>query len=131
MVWRLTSNRLATYDAFFVITFGKSGLKRKMYYPILIFVDISCDVEVRARLSSSPLSFLFLIILKVLTFSYTLLSVGTPSRKTSAIRVYDDEEKITRKILHLQDTTKTSIKTMEISSLLNTDLGNWNDSSFI
>ena len=64
------------------------------------------------------------MILKVLTFSYTLLSVGAPSRKTSAIRVYDDEEKITRKILDLQDTTKTSIKTLEISSLLNTDLGN-------
>ena len=68
-----------------------------------------------------------MIILKILTFSYTLLSVGRPSRKTSAIRAYHDEEKIPRKRFHLQDTTKTSIKTMEISSLLNTDLGNWNE----
>ena len=31
----------------------------------------------------------------------------------------------------LKDTTKSSIKTMDISSLLNTDFGNLNDSSLI
>ena len=45
MVWRCTSNRLVAYDAFYVISFGNSDLKRKLYYPILIFVDISCDVR--------------------------------------------------------------------------------------
>ena len=72
-----------------------------------------------------------MIILKILTFSYTLLSAGRPSKKTSAIRTYNGEEKIPRKKFHLQDTTKTSIKTMEIFSLLNTDLGNWNEWSLI
>ena len=72
-----------------------------------------------------------MIILKILIFSYTLLSAGRPFRKTSAIRTYRDEEMIPRKKFYLQDTTKTSIKTMEIFSLLNTDLGNWNDSSLI
>ena len=78
-----------------------------------------------------PLSFLYLIILKILTFSYTLLSVRRPSRKTSAIWAYHNEEKFPRKRFHLQDTSKTSVKIMEFSSLLNTDLGNWNDSSLI
>ena len=82
-------------------------------------------------ISTIPLSFLYLIVLKILTFSYALLSAGRPSRKTSAIRTYHDEEKIPRKKFHLQDITKTSIKTMETSSLLNTDLANWNDSSLI
>ena len=77
------------------------------------------------------LSFLYLIILKILTFSYTLPSAKRPSRKTRAIRTYHDEEKIPRKKFHLQHTTKTFIKTMEIFSLLNTDLCNWNDSSLI
>ena len=72
-----------------------------------------------------------MIILKILAFPYTLLSAGRPSRKTSDIRIYHDEEKIPRKKFHLQDTTKTSIKTMEIFSLLNTDLGNWNEWSLI
>ena len=53
-----------------------------------------------------------------------LLSVGRPSRKTSAIRAFPDEEKVPMKRFHLQDTTKTTITTMEIYSLLNTDLGN-------
>ena len=56
------------------------------------------------------LSFPYLIILKILTFSYTLLSPGRPSRKTSAIRTYHDEEKIPRKKFHLQETTKTPLK---------------------
>ena len=34
-----------------------------------------------------------MIILKILTFSYTILSAGRPSRKTSAIRTYHHEEK--------------------------------------
>ena len=72
-----------------------------------------------------------MIILKILIFSYTLLSAGRPFRKTSAIRTYRDEEMIPRKKFYLQDTTKTSIKTMEIFSLLNTDLGNWNEWSLI
>ena len=70
------------------------------------------------------LSFLYLIIIKILTFSRILLSVGRPSRKTSAIRTYQEEEKSPRKRFHLQDTAKTSIKNMEIASLLNADLGN-------
>ena len=78
-----------------------------------------------------PLRFLYLIILKILIFPYTLLSAGRPSRKTSAIQTYHDEEKIPWKKFRLQDTTKASIKIMEIFTLLNTDLGNWNDSSLI
>ena len=51
-----------------------------------------------------------LIILKILTFSYALLSAERPSRKTSAIRTYHDKEKIQRKKFHSQDTTKTPLK---------------------
>ena len=69
-----------------------------------------------------PLSFLYFIILKILTFSYIFLSVGRPSRKTSAIRAYQEEEKIPMKRFYLQDTIKTSIKTMGISTLLNMTL---------
>ena len=36
-----------------------------------------------------------------------------------------------KKSFHLKHTTKNFIKTMDISSLLNTDLGNLNGSSFI
>ena len=54
-----------------------------------------------------PLSFLYLIILKILTFSYILLGAERPSRKTSAIRTYHEEGMIPRKKFHLQDTTKT------------------------
>ena len=68
--------------------------------------------------STIPLRFLYWIILKILTFSNTLLSAGIPSRKTSGIRTYHDEEKIPRKKFNFQDTTKISIKTMEIFSLL-------------
>ena len=68
--------------------------------------------------STIPLRFLYWIILKILTFSNTLLSAGIPSRKTSVIRTYHDEEKIPRKKFNFQDTTKISIKTMEIFSLL-------------
>ena len=35
------------------------------------------------------------------------------------------------KRFHLKDTTKNRIKTMDVSNLLNTDLGNLNDSSLI
>ena len=53
-----------------------------------------------------------------------------PSTKTSTIPTYLDNPK---KRFHLKDTTKNSIETMEVSSLLNTDLGNINvsDSSMI
>ena len=76
-------------------------------------------------LSLFPLGFLVLIISNILTFSYTLLSVRRPSRKTT-IPTYHGNSK---KRFHLKDTTKSS--TMDISSLLNTDLGNLNDSSLI
>ena len=62
---------------------------------------------------------------------YILLSTERPSRKANVIRTFHNEEQIPRKKINLKDTTKTSIKTTEISSLLNTDLGNWNDSSLI
>ena len=55
------------------------------------------------------------------SLSFTLLSVKRPSRKTIAIPTCHDNP---RKRFHLKDTTKNSIKCMEISSLLNTDLGN-------
>ena len=71
--------------------------------------------------STVPLSFRYSIILKILTFSYTLLSVRRPIRKTSVIPTYHSKS---RERLHLKDNTKNSIKIMEISSLLNTDLGN-------
>ena len=47
-----------------------------------------------------------------------LLSVRTPSRKTSTILTYHGNS---RKRLDLKDTATNSIKTMETSSLLNTD----------
>ena len=72
----------------------------------------------------SSLKFFYSIILKISSFSFTLLSVRTPFRKTSAILTYNDN---LRKRFHLKDSTKT----LEISSLLNTDLGNLNDSSLI
>ena len=46
----------------------------------------------------------------------------------STISTYHSKPK---KIFHLKDSTKNSIKAMDISSLLNTDLGNLNDSSLI
>ena len=46
----------------------------------------------------------------------------------SIIPTYDGNLK---KSFHLKDATKNFIKTMDISSLLNTDLGNLNGSSFI
>ena len=58
---------------------------------------------------------------------YTLLSVRRRSRKTT-IPTYHGNLK---KKLHLHNTTNSSIKTMDVSSLLNTDLGNLNDSSLI
>ena len=73
-----------------------------------------------------PLGFLDSIISKILTFSYTLLSVRRPSRKTT-IPTYPGNSKIR---FHLKGTTKNSIKTMDISSMLNTDLSNLNESSF-
>ena len=44
-LWRLSSNRLHTYDAFYVISIYKSGLIGQLYYPKLIFVYISDDVR--------------------------------------------------------------------------------------
>ena len=61
------------------------------------------------------------------TFSYTLLSVWRPSRKTSTIPKYHINS---RERFHLKDTTKKLIKAVNISSLLNTDLGDLNDSKF-
>ena len=58
-----------------------------------------------------------------------IISVRRPSRKTtSTIPTYQGNAK---KIFHLKDTTKNSIKAMDIYSLLNTDLGNLNDLSLI
>ena len=67
----------------------------------------------------------------MLTFSYPLLSAGRPSLENGPIRTDHDEEMIPTKKFPLKDTTKASIKTMKIFSLLNTDLSNWNDSSLI
>ena len=61
-----------------------------------------------------PLSFLVSIVLKILTFSY---SVRRPSRRNSVIGN-------SKKRFNLKDTVKNSIKTMEIASLLNTDYSN-------
>ena len=46
----------------------------------------------------------------------------------STIPTYNGNSK---KRFHLKDTIKNSIKTMDISNLLNTDLGNINNSSLI
>ena len=62
--------------------------------------------------STIHLSFLYSIILKILTFSYTLLNVRRPSRKYSVIPTYHGNS---RKRFRLKDTTKNFIKTMEIS----------------
>ena len=121
--WTQSGHFLQNQGTFFSIF--KIGQGRPPPPPTLV----ACLIEEKNLfrpngISTIPLSFLYLIVLKILTFSYTLLSAGRPSRKTSATRTYHDEEKIPRKKFHLQDTTKTSIKTMETSSLLNTDLGN-------
>ena len=73
------------------------------------------------------LAFLDLIISKILTFSYTLLSVRRPIRKTTGNTIPTYHGKSTP----FKRYTKNSIKTMDISSLLNTDLGNLIDLSFI
>ena len=51
-----------------------------------------------------------------------------PSRKTTTIPTYHGNSMIR---FRLKDTTKNSFKTMDISSLLNIDLGNLNDSILI
>ena len=58
---------------------------------------------------------------------YTLLSARQHSRKTT-IPTYHINSK---KRFSLKDTTKSSIKTMDISRLLNIDLVNLNDLSLI
>ena len=73
-----------------------------------------------------PLSFLDSIISKILTFKD--LSIRKPSEKTSTIFTYNRNS---RKRFHLKDNTKHSIKIMENSSLVHTDLANLNDSSLI
>ena len=76
--------------------------------------------------STFPLSFLDLIVSKILNFSYKLLSVLRLSRKIycSTTPTYHDNSK---KRFYLKDTAKNTIKTWNISNLLNTDLGNLND----
>ena len=73
-----------------------------------------------------PVGFLDSIISKILTFSYTLLRVRKPFPKDygSTIPTYHGNSKIR---FYLKDTTITSTKTMDISSLLNTDLDNLNE----
>ena len=57
----------------------------------------------------------------------TLLSVRRSSKKTTVVTIPTYHGTATQR----KDTTKNSIKTMDISSLLNTDLGNLNESSLI
>ena len=73
-----------------------------------------------------PVGFLDSIISKILTFSYTLLRVTKPFRKTTAVPLplTNGNSKMR---FYLKDTTITSTKTMDISSLLNTDLDNLNE----
>ena len=58
---------------------------------------------------------------------YILLSVRRPSKKTTTPTYHSNS----KKRFDLKDTNKSSIKTMDVSSMLNTDLGNLNDSSLI
>ena len=73
------------------------------------------------------LCFLDSIISKILIFSYTTQCQETFQKGyCSTFPTYRGNLK---KSFHIKDTTKNSIKTMDISSLLNTDLGNLNDLS--
>ena len=54
--------------------------------------------------------------------------LGDIPKRLSTIHTYHSNSK---KRFHCKDDMKNSIKTMDISSLLNTDLGNLNDSSLI
>ena len=78
--------------------------------------------------STFPLRFLDSIISNIFTFSCASLSVRRPSRKTTVVLFPLGNS---TKRFHLKDPTKNSIKTVHISSLLNTDLGDLNDSSLI
>ena len=78
--------------------------------------------------STFPLSFFDSGNSKILSFSYTLISVRRSSRKTSTIPTYHGNSK---KRLFLKDTTKNSITAMETSSLINTEFGSWNYASLI
>ena len=58
---------------------------------------------------------------------YTLLGFRRSTRKTNIPSYHDNS----MERFHLKDTTKSSIKTIDISSLLNTNFGSLNDSSLI
>ena len=58
----------------------------------------------------------------------SVLSVRRPSRKSTVVPFPLGNSK---KKFHLKDPTKNSIRTVDISSLLNTELGNLSNSSLI
>ena len=74
--------------------------------------------------STFPLSFTCLIVSKILTYLFKILSVRRPSRKISTIRPYHNNP---RKRFGLKNTIKKFIKSMEILSLVKAELGNLND----
>ena len=76
--------------------------------------------------STFPLSLYGLIISNILTFSYTLLSVRRPPKTTSVIPTYHGNS---MKRFHLKLTAKNPIQTIQISSLVDTDLDSLNGSS--
>ena len=75
------------------------------------------------------LGFLDSMISKILTFSNTLISVGKPSRKTTVVPF--PFTTATQRKDPFKRYNKKFHEAMDISSLLNTDLGLLNDSSLI
>ena len=89
------------------------------------------------RFSTFPQIFLDWIIPNILKFLhkfvtlsnvyYALLSVRRSSKKSAYCSYHSHLPWQLKEKIQFKNTTKSSMKTMDISSLLNTDLGNLND----